>query len=411
MSTCGEGASRQRRTGRPAAQAPLPGGVTVVVDQPNTIPPLTTSEAFITRVHEAQAHSLCSFAINSGVSPDTPFEAMWKAGAMAFRRDFCPSSYGKALDAPELSRALGRIRGLGGLATIHAEGIAPGEDTNLAAHDSLRSPEGEREAVIAVQACNPVGCRIHFCHMSTAGAIDAAKGTVEVTPHHLLLSREKTGSADSRFKVNPPVRTEAERRALWTRWERIDIIASDHAPHTKAEKALPFPDAPSGVPGVETMVPLLMAEMIDKRITLTDLVQKTATAPAALIGIPPAGFVTGDRADSALYPRSAVTVGRKICTAGVAGRRRRVPCRLSRNGDHGWRCSVPGRGVFPWQSFMVSRQRTCPAITGTARNLTSPASYFVRYHGVKGAAVRTVRSRNAKDPARQMRKGADKAHP
>ena len=192
--------------------------------------------------------------------------------------------------------------------------------------------------------------------MSTAGAIDAAKGTVEVTPHHLLLSREKTGSADSRFKVNPPVRTEAERRALWTRWERIDIIASDHAPHTKAEKALPFPDAPSGVPGVETMVPLLMAEMIDRRITLTDLVQKTATAPAALIGIPPVGFVPGDRADFALYPRSAVTVEPGIlhsrCWLDAI---RRVPCRLSRNGDHGWRCSVPGRGVFPWQSFMVSR--------------------------------------------------------
>ncbi|MFZ1128143.1 dihydroorotase [Methanoregula sp.] len=305
-----QSAKEDWKTGSTSA---LAGGVTVVVDQPNTIPPLTTSEAFITRVHEAQAHSLCSFAINSGVTPDTPFEAMWKAGAMAFGETFfAPSSYGKALDAPELSRALGRIRGLGGLATIHAEGIAPGEDTNLAAHDSLRSPEGEREAVIAVQACNPVGCRIHFCHMSTAGAIDAAKGTVEVTPHHLLLSREKTGSADSRFKVNPPVRTEAERRALWTRWERIDIIASDHAPHTKAEKALPFPDAPSGVPGVETMVPLLMAEMIDRRITLTDLVQKTATAPAALIGIPPAGFVPGDRADFALYPRSAVTVEPEI---------------------------------------------------------------------------------------------------
>src|SRR5208337_5665675 len=119
-----------------------------------------------------------------------------------------------------------------------AEGVAPGEDTDLAAHDSLRSTEGEREAVIAVQACNPVGCRIHFCHMSTADAIDAANGTVEVTPHHLFLSREKTGNADSRYKVNPPVRSERERKALWARWDRIDTIASDHAPHTKAEKAL-----------------------------------------------------------------------------------------------------------------------------------------------------------------------------
>ena len=287
----------------------LAGGVTVFVDQPNTIPPLTTPDAFFARVREAQAHSFCSFAINSGVTPDTRFEAMWAAGAMAFGETFfAPSSYGEALDAPELSRALGRIRALGGLATIHAEGVAPGEDRDLATHDALRSSEREREAVLAVQACNVSGCRIHFCHMSTASAIDAALGTVEVTPHHLLLSREKTGIVDTWFKVNPPVRSEKERKALFARWDRIDMIASDHAPHTRAEKSLPFLDAPSGVPGVETMVPLLMAEVLERRITLPDLIRKTATAPATLIGIPPSGFSVGDRADFALYPHSTVTV-------------------------------------------------------------------------------------------------------
>jgi len=287
----------------------LAGGVTVVVDQPNTVPPLTTPEVFLARVREAQAHSFCSFAINSGVTPATPFEAMWAAGAMAFGETFfAPSSYGEALDTPSLSRALGHIRALGGLATIHAEGVVPGQDTDLATHDTLRSSKSEREAVIAVQTSNTNNCRIHFCHMSTATAIDAARGTVEVTPHHLFLSREKAGAADTRFKINPPVRSEKERKALWTRWDRIDMIASDHAPHTKAEKALPFSDAPSGVPGVETMVPLLMAEVLDRRITLPDLIQKTATVPAALIGIPAAGFAPGDRADFALYPRAAVTV-------------------------------------------------------------------------------------------------------
>ena len=287
----------------------LAGGVTVVVDQPNTVPPLTTPDAFLARVREAQAHSFCSFAINSGVTPDTPFEAMWSAGAMAFGETFfAPSSYGEALGAPDLSRALGRIWALGGLATIHAEGVNPGEDRDLATHDALRSPGLEREAVLAVQECNVSGCRIHFCHMSTAGAIDAAQGTVEVTSHHLLLSREKAGATDSRFKVNPPVRSENERKALFARWDRIDMIASDHAPHTEREKSLPFPDAPSGVPGVESMVPLLMAEVLDRRITLPDLIQKTATAPATLIGIPPSGFSVGDRADFALYPHSAVTV-------------------------------------------------------------------------------------------------------
>jgi len=301
-----QSAKEDWRTGSVSA---LAGGVTVVVDQPNTIPPLTTPEAFSARVREAQEHSSCSFAINSGVTPDTPIEAMWAAGAMAFGEIFCaPSSYGEALEGAELSRALMCIRALGGLATIHAEGITPGEDTGLAAHDALRSPEREKEAVIAVQAGNPDGCRLHFCHMSTAASIDTVQGSVEVTPHHLFLSREMAGDANCRFKVNPPVRSERERKKLWERWDRIDIIASDHAPHTIEEKALPFARAPSGVPGVETMMPLLMAMVLDRKIALPDLIRKTSTAPAALIGIPPSGFAPGDRADFALYPRSAVTV-------------------------------------------------------------------------------------------------------
>jgi len=303
------GSQSAKEDWKTGSMSALAGGVTVVVDQPNTVPPITTPEAFLARIRDAQAHSYCSFAVNSSVTPDIPFEAMWTAGAMAFGETFfAPSTYGETLGARELSRALERIHALGGLATIHAEGVTPGEDTDLVAHDALRSPEREREAVTAVQACNPGGCRIHFCHMSTAKAIDVAKGTVEVTPHHLFLSREKTGPCDPRFKVNPPIRSEKERKALWTRWDRIDMIASDHAPHTSAEKALPFSNAPSGVPGVETMVPLLMAEVLDRRITLTDLIRKTATAPAALLGIPPAGFAPGDRADFALYPQSTVTV-------------------------------------------------------------------------------------------------------
>jgi len=291
------------------SKSAIAGGVTVVIDQPNTVPPLSTPETFLARVCEAQENSFCSFAINSAVTPDTPFEKMWTAGAMAFGETFfAPSSYGEALGAPELSRALDRIGALGGLATIHAEGVSPGNDTDLAAHDSLRSPEREREAVLAVQASNTSGCRIHFCHMSTAKAIDTARGTVEVTPHHLFLSREKAEITDTRFKVNPPVRSEDERKALWARWDRIDMIASDHAPHTKADKSRPFPDAPSGVPGVETMVPLLMAEVLDRRITLPAVIQKTSTAPAGLIGILPSGFAPGDRADFALYPRTPVKV-------------------------------------------------------------------------------------------------------
>jgi dihydroorotase len=291
------------------SRSALAGGVTVVVDQPNTIPPLTTPDTFRDRVFEAKTHSLCSFAINSGVTFDTPVKAMWSSGAMAFGETFfAPSSYGDAITGDELTAALREIHTCGALATIHAEEIGGGVDDNLTAHEKIRSAAGELRAVRAVQKCNTSGCRLHFCHLSSPGSVAEATGSVEVTPHHLFLSVERFRPDDTRGKVNPPLRSERDRKGLWTAWHQINVIASDHAPHTLPEKQAPFPEAPSGIPGVETMVPLLMAEVLEKRISLQDVIAKTSTNPAALLGIPPAGFSPGDRADFALYPKTAAPV-------------------------------------------------------------------------------------------------------
>jgi len=363
------------------SRSALAGGVTVVVDQPNTVPPLTKPDAFTARVKEAQAHALCSFAINSAVTPDTPIEAMWKAGAMAFGETFfAPSSYGEALGILDLSHLLGRIHSLGGLATIHAEGILTGEDTDLATHDSLRSPEQESDAVLAVQDCNTDGCRLHFCHISSARSVGAAKGTVEVTPHHLFLSREMAGATETRFKVNPPVRCEKERKDLFACWDRIDVIASDHAPHTKEEKSLPFSRAPSGVPGVETMVPLLMAEVLDKHITLPDLIRKISTAPAALTGIPPAGFQPGNRADFAIFPKVCVHID---------------PDEL--HSKCGWTPFEGLRAVFPRTVI-----RDGAVVYSDGEFSRTPPTWF---------AGQGFSPRNDKEPGEQMKEGADTAHP
>ena len=291
------------------SRSALAGGVTVVVDQPNTIPPIITPELFRARVLEAKAHSLCSFALNSGVTFDTPVRAMWSSGAMAFGETFfAPSSYGDAITNYELAAALREIHACGALATIHAEEIGNGADESLPAHAQVRSAAGELRAVRAVQECNMAGCRLHFCHLSSRQSVDAATGSVEVTPHHLFLAVDRFRPDDSLGKVNPPLRTEQERKELWTRWQRIDVIASDHAPHTLAEKQVPFPEAPPGIPGVETMVPLLLAAVMEKRISLNDVITKTSTTPSALLGIPPAGFAPGDRADFALYPEKTVPI-------------------------------------------------------------------------------------------------------
>jgi len=293
------------------SRSALAGGVTVVLDQPNTIPPITTPDTLRARVLEAQSRSLCHFAVNSGVTQDTPIPSMWREGAMAFGETFfAPSSYGEAVTKDGLAYALKEISACGALATIHAEEVGQGDDTDLASHDRIRSAAGEVMAVRDVGRCNAAGCRLHFCHMSTRDSVIAASalGSVEVTPHHLFLSRERFADTDAMGKVNPPLRSEKEQKHLWEAWDRITVIASDHAPHTFGEKQAAFTEAPSGIPGVETMIPLLMAAVLEKRIPLTDVIRKTSQAPAELLGIPSAGFHPGDRADFALYPKKAVAI-------------------------------------------------------------------------------------------------------
>jgi dihydroorotase len=266
------------------------------------VPPIDTPERFGDRIRDAGANSWCNFAINSGVTAQTALERMWQAGAMAFGETFfAPSSYGGAIGDAALSRAMERIHGVDGLLTVHAEEVSDMPDTGMISHDQSRSPEGELTAVKAIRRLNKTGCRIHFCHLSTGRSLDAASGSVEVTPHHLFLSLEDFEDTDSFGKVNPPLRSERERKNLWARWDRIDVIASDHAPHTREEKAQDFSLAPSGIPGVETLLPLLLARVIDGKIPLQSVVKKTSSAPADLLGIPRAGFSVGDRADFALF--------------------------------------------------------------------------------------------------------------
>jgi hypothetical protein len=93
---------------------------------------------------------------------------------------------------------------------------------------------------------------------------------------------------------------EWERKRLWTLWDRIDVIASDHAPHTIEEKNVLFRHAPSGIPGVETMIPLLFNEYLKGRINLLSIIEKTSWIPADILGIPRAGFLPGERADFTL---------------------------------------------------------------------------------------------------------------
>jgi dihydroorotase len=298
------GTQSEKEDWKSGSMSAIAGGVTTIVDQPNTIPPVSQPDIFYQRVREARENSHCNFAINSACTPDTPLEAMAEAGVLAFgEMFFAPSSYGDAIGDSALKEILRRVHTIGGLVTVHAEKVTTAPDTHLVSHDLVRSAEGELQAVESVRRLNTDGCRLHFCHISTKRSLEAVSGSVEVTPHHLFLSLEDFENNDPFGKVNPPLRTEKERKSLLSSWNKIDVIASDHAPHTRAEKMLEFSMAPSGISGVETMMPLLLAQVVDRKLSLQSVVQKTSYMPADVLGIPRAGFGVGDRADFALYPK------------------------------------------------------------------------------------------------------------
>jgi dihydroorotase len=304
------GVQSRKEDWKSGSRSALAGGVTVVVDQPNTIPPLFSGKALQMRRIEAEKNSWCGFAINGGVTAGNDLEEIWREGAVAFGEIFvAPSSYGEGVPPESLMPALSCIGDLDALATLHAEEVNPGVPDDLAGHDRLRDPVGEVRIVGGLARSYQDVCRLHFCHLSVAEAVAAAgKASVEATPHHLFLSIEMGESDDGFLKVNPPLRHEAIRKELWKMWDQIDVIASDHAPHTINEKKLPFGEAPSGIPGVETMLPLLMAKWHEGRISLPSIMAKTSWTPSDLLGIPRAGFQPGMRADFAMYGSRTVPI-------------------------------------------------------------------------------------------------------
>ncbi len=285
------------------------GGVAAVVDQPNTVPPMDCVENFTARVALARERSFCHFVVNGSVTETADLAGLSAAGALAFGEMFAaPSSYGSALTPEVIRSSLAELAGFGALVTVHAEEVRPGEVDTLAEHAASRPVSGEAATVDLVNSLAPAGVRLHYCHMSGALSISRVRGTFEVAPHHLFLSWEGQDPGDTHFRMNPPLRTKAERLELWRLFALIPAIASDHAPHTLAEKSQPFSSAPSGVPGVETMMPLLMNAVFSGKVSLASVIEKTVTNPYRILGLPCPALTVGSRADLAVYADAPVQI-------------------------------------------------------------------------------------------------------
>ncbi|WP_380674672.1 dihydroorotase [Salinigranum sp. GCM10025319] len=309
-------------TGSRAAAA---GGVTTVVDQPNTDPPTTTGAAFDEKARLAR-ESLVDFGVNGGVTSDWDPDSLLSRPLFALGEVFLADSTGDmGIEADLYADAVERAAAADVPVTVHAEDASlfdssvEGSDaggTGRAADadrwSAFRTAEAEAAAVErAVEVAAGADAQVHIAHTSTPEGIDAAAdagATCEVTPHHLFLSREDLRDLGTYGRMNPPLRSEERRRGVFDRVAdgTVDVIATDHAPHTTEEKERGLWDAPSGVPGVETMLPLLLEAARRGRLSYERVRDLTARNPAAVFGLPRKGRIEAGRdADLVLVDRDS----------------------------------------------------------------------------------------------------------
>ncbi|RDZ53033.1 dihydroorotase [Haloferax sp. Atlit-6N] len=314
-----------KETWETGARSAAAGGVTTVADQPNTDPTTTDGASFDAKAERA-AKSCIDYGINGGVTADWDPDSLLDRPLFALGEVFLADSTGDmGIEADLFSEAAERAGEAGVPVTVHAEDAdlfdesaiegdlgGVGRDADADAWSAYRTAEAEAAAVErAVRVGGETGAQIHVAHTSTPEGVDAARdggATCEATPHHLFLSRDDLAELGTYGRMNPPLRSEARREAMFERLAdgRIDMVATDHAPHTREEKEQSLLDAPSGVPGVETMVPLLLGAVVAGDLTAERVRDVVAATPAEVFDLPRKGRVeAGADADLALYDLDA----------------------------------------------------------------------------------------------------------
>lgn len=296
------------------------GGVTVVIDMPNTVPAVDGAGTLEAKAALAHSRARVDFGlwglIRSSTTKDQ-LEAMAAGGAIGFKAYLAYSYslsrhqvlYSPGVDDPDLeppadygtlARLAPAIAELGLPLAIHAEDptvLAAFRRPVLTYSDLLESRPPEAEAVAisaAAAAVKESGAHLHIAHLSSAAGLSAAEDamrmgtrlTCETCPQFLLLTEEDFGRVGNAMKMLPPIRAEKDRAALLDGLRRdvIGIIATDHAPHTDAEKAVSFEDAPAGTPGVQTLY--LAALQVAKDMgNVWQAPRWVSEGPAALAGL------------------------------------------------------------------------------------------------------------------------------
>lgn len=318
-------------TGTRAAAA---GGVTTVLDHPNTIPPASTVQGFSRKKDIAAAGAVVDFGLHAGAGEGNldQLEALADAGATAFKTYLwphtAPNFIGCATADDGVLYDLFAASARTGLPhNVHAESFPLIRHfTRRFANDGRRAPsdhEAMRPVVTEVEAfaramvlAGATGARLNLVHASSGSAVelvanlraaDLASVTVETCPHYLVLTHGRLSEVGPYAKVMPPLRSEDERTRLYSQLlaGEIDTIGSDHAPHPYSEIELGWDDitrAPGGSPGIELMLPVLLTQVHEGRFDLARLARLTAENVARLYGLYPrkGAIIAGADADLVL---------------------------------------------------------------------------------------------------------------
>jgi dihydroorotase len=367
------------------------GGVTTVLDMPNTRPPVTSLEDLNDKLSSVRGRAGVDFGFFVGLTgrgrPEkaAPFAAGYKLYMGSTTGDLLVDDYGRL---PEIMAPLAAT---GRPVAVHAEDEGMLRSIKTVPLDPLgyndaRPPECEESAVRRFLGALG-GNRGHVCHVSARGTLEllspagadaveeAGKGnapgalkadgaaqaraaTCEVTPHHLLLDAQGQNGLGTLGKMNPPLRKRDQRVALWHAFldGRIECLASDHAPHLEEEKDTGFADAPAGVPGTETMLPLMMTFVKDGRLPVERLVDAACARPAGIFGISAGKIAVGMPAHLSVYDLHELRVIRgknlnsKCAWSPFEGREACFPRAVFLRGRlviDDWEPSIsPGEGVF-----------------------------------------------------------------
>jgi dihydroorotase len=299
------------------SRAAAAGGVTTFFDMPNTSPPTVHLSDLRDKKELAAKHSWVNYNFFLGATPHN-LPVLSEPMNIPGIKVFMGSSTGDLLiDDPQVLRQIFMVSAH--LIAVHAEDeatlVANQKQLKLTGtmedHLRIRTPEAALKASsLAAEMAIHFKKRLHILHLTTAQEVAWLKQlkspwiTSEVCPHHVFLSAPKgVARLNTLAKVNPPIRSEEHQMALWAALKSgtIQTMASDHAPHTRAEKERPYPEAPSGMPGVETMLPLMLQQVHQNEISLNQVVGWLCEKPAEIFRVQGRGKIQeGYQADLVL---------------------------------------------------------------------------------------------------------------